>query len=454
MITPTLILAQGGARVEKHRKCAELAAQLQSDDPKVVAWAAHAASTQRLAPLIRNLVMALQTWRQRNSTSAEFVRLQVLDALVRVDAKLPAGKVLPHLNGITEVAAFVLLTREAKQNQRQLLELFRAPLTDGRVCKDMKWFVAGSLLCEQRAPGFAAAVLREVEFRLVISVYGPKDLRGIRCPGAMGWNVGRKKRKPIPGFPPVPVYLFTDPEKRGAQTLASGECPVAYTRSITTTAFPIGRSMYSQDDEWRWRWLKSLATFDQWPTGHKVLDFRTRAGFLKEATKEQRQLAASCRAIVAALVAAGAMTRAEADGLKIVPRVEVEDCRSDRAVKLPALSLRRRRRAMVAAVPCLVLAVVAWWTRPGYSEHEFPLVLKDWRGLTDKQLAAWNAPRPVTYPPSVKKFLRYWMDRGEPYYRNAIDFRDAGLFTYAVDKRNDPGRIRSVGMFGRVWVLK
>ena len=113
----------------------------------------------------------------------------------------------------------------------------------------------------------------------------------------------------------------------------------------------------------------------------------------------------------------------------------------------------RPNRSLTWRQTCIVFAVATWRTRPNYAEHELPLVLKYYRGMTDEWLAARNAPRPETDPAKVKEFLLQWIGRGDPYYSRFVDWRDAGLLTLTTDK-NDSLRVRSFGMFGCVWVFE
>src|SRR6185436_19407453 len=119
MPSPLTALAALATRWFGHRRDegpsrSSLAASLASGNGVHVATAASRIAAVRMAGFDADLLRALKSWRARDGEAADLVRLFLLDALVRTDAVVPAVALRPHLHGITEAVAFVLLVRSPR----------------------------------------------------------------------------------------------------------------------------------------------------------------------------------------------------------------------------------------------------------------------------------------------------------------------------------------------------
>jgi hypothetical protein len=121
--------------------------QLASDDPKEVAWGAYlAAQNQRRAvvPLLQERLTALSA---TNSSSLP-TALAILDALVQLDAKLPAQDLGSWIDRCP-VQTLILLANASSGRDEVLLSMLES--TSG-----FRWYAAANPLLMTKPPGFAA----------------------------------------------------------------------------------------------------------------------------------------------------------------------------------------------------------------------------------------------------------------------------------------------------------
>lgn len=331
-----------------------LSERLRSSYPQTVAWAAYDIARLRIGTQTRNLQAGLQAWGTRNGEQADVVRLHLLDALVQTYAKVPGSVVLPHVRGLTEVPAFVLLARDPRQNEIELRSYFFREPSDG--FHTIAWMAAGNLLCAQKAPGFAAWLLQRARFELEIDVVVPGGIVGPRCGGAVLLDNGREAHRRMPGFPPVPAYAFQvgewdrrpDPDRIDPNLLAAGREPVSFRRTICKTEYLAGESRQNQDP-WLVRdWLGALVPgCDTYSRSIEAVEFTTAAAFVDRAQELRRQYAQWQRDLVAALVAGGALAHGEAAAFEVSRAFRLCDCRGDDRRALPDLPAELERPTAV-----------------------------------------------------------------------------------------------------------
>jgi hypothetical protein len=322
------------------------ATRLRSDNACTVAWAAFEIAEHRYASQKRELVLALQTWGNRDGDAAEIVRLHLLDALVRIGAEVPPADVLPHLHGITEVPAFVLLARDPRQNERELLALFVAPpmvVEGGRAWPSIVGWAAGNLLFAQRAPGFAAHVLGYEAPTLWIAVRAAGAGVGVGCGGCVDCGRGRATKQRLPGFPPVPVADFiaepwgsSVPE--GAVRLTPGPWSVHWRRTLAAGEYAAGGSRHNCE-------ARVMAAFAMAITPPRLrdcrpshyLEFTSEVAYVAEVKARRAVWTRWNIDLLEQLVADRWLTSAEATALAGRETVEIVDCRNEPAAPLPAV---------------------------------------------------------------------------------------------------------------------
>jgi hypothetical protein len=303
-----------------------VAERLQSTRATTVAWAAHTAACLGLPGHTRPLLASLQAWKDRPGAEADIVRLHLLDALVQLDAKVPDTLLLPHVRDITEVPAFILLAREPQQNERDLLALFSAPPVHAD--HDMIWMAAGDLLCAQKAPGFAAALLQQSEFTLMVDVY---VRRFNICLGHRFRGPGEHRRR-LQDMPPVPVYNL------GRYSFLTHRITesVGWCRETSTDGYDYCSSEHDFGSVMCHMWLEQLGggEFAQ-VTQYCELEFTTEAAYIAAVQSARREFLARQHKLVEALVAGKVLTEDEASRSSLSMKVLVVDYRSGSAPALP-----------------------------------------------------------------------------------------------------------------------
>jgi hypothetical protein len=331
-----LLLVAGAAAQDKPvPKPAELAVDLASDTAVTVAWAASHAANAPSKELIAPLRKALHAWSEREGDEAEVTRLHLLDALLQSGAKVPASELLLLLKGERAgTVAFVLLVREPKLNERELLELFRASphvIDDREFLSDaaLRTLALGNTLAAQRTPGFATFVWQQLDLDLHVIVTDGGNLTS-----SVSFALPNL-RPPAPqqGFPPEPIYRLVTEAGAGTQWLTSGQTPVGFVRALT-------------DEQRAWRmpgghsaqwisWLRVTPMDLQSSDTGLTIGFKSRGSYLEAVGAARRQLVEHKKAALRALVAAGAMTEAEALAAASSTEVQVDDQRTNRAEALP-----------------------------------------------------------------------------------------------------------------------
>ena len=195
---------------------------LKSQGNRERAWGAYFAGAHGLkehAPLLVGLLEAPNL--AAGGLEETLVRQAALDALIRLDAEVPAETLLA-LHGLAPDEVVILLARAPHLNHQTLLSLF----VDGSPAAN--WLAVGNLLAEMRAPGFAARLLAGLKINASVYVY---DYEGERGYGGGGNGGGGCGVGPTPeGFPPLSFYDLTTTVIRGAVVVAPGRHTVYYRR--------------------------------------------------------------------------------------------------------------------------------------------------------------------------------------------------------------------------------
>lgn len=207
---------------------AEAARLLKSGENVDRAWGAYLVGLHGLKEHAPLLVSLLEDESLRGGGRQEtFVRQAALDALIRLDAEVPAESLLPLYQSEPD-EVLILLARSPEKNQRALLTLFTEDATNTR------WLAAGNLLAETRAPGFAARVLGGLKIEASVYVFdreGEHDTSGTGRNGGGGCGGSYSSGSE---FPPVGYYLLVDYARRGATVLTSGPRVVYYARETNS----------------------------------------------------------------------------------------------------------------------------------------------------------------------------------------------------------------------------
>jgi hypothetical protein len=266
------------------------------------------------------------------------VCLHVLDALVRLEAKVPACELVPLVRqDITLVPALVLLAQDPRLNEPDLLDLFRqGPAFPAGWVPDqrlLRTLAIGNLLAEQKAPGFAAAVWQQTS-SLNVVVCSKDAVRGPTLSGVAPPDLP----PPLADFPSDPDYRLASGPCSGT-LLASGRRSVCWARD--QDGHHLDRSAWLQTDV-ALGWLQDLAPHQVKSAESSLCCiWSTKQAYLDQVQAARRKLEQRRREALAMLVAVHAMTPAEAAVAGTAIEVVLEDARKDKSEPLPELPPRK-----------------------------------------------------------------------------------------------------------------
>ena len=313
---------------------AEAARLLNSFDNKERAWGAYLVGLHGLKGKTRALVSILEDESLNGGgLEASAVRQAALDALIRLDAEVPAEALLPLYQSAPD-EVLILLARAPDKNQPALLTLFNED------ARNVHWLAAGNLLLASRAQGFAARLLESLKIHASVYVYdreGEHDLSGSGFNGGGGCGGGGTGLDRE--FPPIFYYALDNSAYRGAIVLATGPHVIYYTRALYPSSCPSSADWFDRD--WmRVEYLEELLRGDK-----AVADFKS-AFWQEVVCKDERQ----CRKALAGVRdeitrAHGALLRklldeslldgAEAARLKPDITLDISDRRDRKSFPLP-----------------------------------------------------------------------------------------------------------------------
>jgi hypothetical protein len=314
---------------------AEAARLLKSDDKKERAWGAYLVGLHGLKGQTPALVLILQDESLASGGPEEApVRQAALDALIRLDAEVPAETLLPLYQSSPDEVV-ILLARSPVRNQRALLTLFA---DDERPAR---WLAVGNLLAETRAPGFAPRLLGALKLTANVNVFDWEGDHNLG--GGSGWNGGGGCGHGgglDETLPPVGYYELVEYVARGVIVLARGPRVVYYTRSPHRSPCPPDVELLDRDTARVEYLAELLGTSRQWldfdsSTWHDVVckdesQCRAKLAAVREEVKN------SYSALLGRLLEAGLLDAAEAGGLNPDITLMLTDCRAKKSFPLPA----------------------------------------------------------------------------------------------------------------------
>jgi len=314
----------------------EVTTRLRSDLPQTVAWGGYLAQRYRLSESAPQLRKVLAKWAADATEEGEYVRLSLLDALVQLEVAVPAAEIVPHLRGLHFNAAFVLLARDPKANERALLDVFRGRLADGHI--DAPWIAAGHLLAKQKAQGLAALLLGRVHcgLRVIVRSPGEKNRWGTGVSGTVSFRCPRLERPR--GFPPVPAYCLSTSLGPGALLLTDGDPPIGWTRTEYRGTFSNCSNSDVSVEALLWSWLDALCSGASRLHTHELeIQFTSADAFGRQVEAARVE----CEEWLADTVAElGKKKLLNEDDTKDLPRIElvIDDQRADKTEPLPEIA--------------------------------------------------------------------------------------------------------------------
>lgn len=324
----------------------ELRAKLNSTDPAAVAWGAWGAAQANVADLAPELTAALRrSLAEKDSPERPFVLRAVLDALIRLDARLSSEDLAStfRYDAVRE-AAIVLAARHPTQHAAQFEALRKKLFLEARIAID-------NLLLAVDRPRAVAALLEDVRLRVEVTVadtLAPERRLGfvvcVRCGQA-----------PIPeGFPPVVTYQLVREPLATDVVFADGAQPIAYRRTIHTA-----RSLRTSERARPFDSCEHALGLLRWIAGDRAATTELVArsevqhvtsgarGFLAEVGGVVREREAAWFELLERLAAAGLVSRDALDAPAPI-LVSIHDARADRSAALPPIPGARRTKTWLS----------------------------------------------------------------------------------------------------------
>ena len=206
---------------------------LESDDPRTPAWGAFLVGRDELVallPRLRALVRQSMTATAPSGNEEREATRAAIDAILRLNVSVPPEEAAA-IYAQFPAASLIFLSRtldtsapsRTQDTSDVLLKIFRE---DTRGFGG--WLTAGNLLAERRAPGFAAAVLKEMTIAIDVRVIVPGGTSGPPRGVAGSCLGGARTGDHHPDWPAVGNYYVSD---RGT-LLSRGTYPTFYTRVV------------------------------------------------------------------------------------------------------------------------------------------------------------------------------------------------------------------------------
>jgi len=216
----------------------QVRAMLGSSDAKDQAWGAWWTSESRLSNLEPLLQKNLEAHAQGRDQQDLAVVDATLDAYIQSNSNPPPVALLESVYVRRPAQALILMSRiNSELADTFLLQLIPTEADRGYA---YEWFAAANILLAHRAPGFAAAVLRDLRIKTTVTVCESAS----PCPpGSSGmvfrdgvFGVGR-----APGFPPGVAYSLLFRSSAYAisisTSLLEGPVAVGYRRTVSPGNF-------------------------------------------------------------------------------------------------------------------------------------------------------------------------------------------------------------------------
>jgi hypothetical protein len=212
---------------------AEVVQQLASDDPVELAWGAYLAGERRVYEAVPALVERARQPLSTQPTTDEALRTTILDALIRLDARLDCDEVLAVAGerALTTLNAQALILMPHWEAATQ--QLLLGWLDDSRLCR-RAFEDTSRLLVANGTPGIGARLVRGWVWTVTVEVHDPGSFGG----GVSGRICCRRAAVRPRGFPPYSSYRLDREPELGDRVFLAGQLPIFVRRAGVTSATP------------------------------------------------------------------------------------------------------------------------------------------------------------------------------------------------------------------------
>jgi hypothetical protein len=310
---------------------ADIGTLLRSTSAIDVAWGAFWAGHLRRSSMVSDLLRALESPPAAAEVDRELVAVEVLDALVQLDATVPAAVVRPYYDR-WPVQALALWSKQTPARDEMLLELLGH-------ARNQRWFAIANILLQTNVVGLAGVIV-ESPLVLHVTVTDPGVEAGI--PGGVSGGVAGDLFEPTAPYPPVPEYRFSG-FAAGRAVLSTGPHTVYYERRVTTRwTSRSGSDINGPSPAERVEYLAQIAktTFSASPV--VSVAWRHAADLERRVRTAQTSLRNEYDRVFGLVVSRGLLEAAEAQRLTAAIDVRLSDARTSRSSALPSIEALRR----------------------------------------------------------------------------------------------------------------
>jgi hypothetical protein len=318
-----------------------------SQSHAVRAWGAYVAGHHGLesaVPELRGLLHSLAGVKdghphRKVAQLEHYVVYAALDALIRLDAKVPSDELLA-LPGRFKTHALLLMVGELEENQAALVDLISSSPT-AREC----WTGVCNLLVPLKTPGLSAFLLKGLHLKVELTVVDPGKFGG----GAgRGMAFGDGSFSVPAGFPPVTLYVLEEKQRKGNILIADGKHPIYCRRRVVqpgSTAGTGSNSSNHESNEYRMEFLAQLAGVEVEELGFKprrsdTIEWTGAAVFKTDVSAIRTIARKDFENFAAFFQSQGLLSPEEMHVLRPAIEFNVHDLREDQSEELPEIGSR------------------------------------------------------------------------------------------------------------------
>ncbi len=319
---------------QRQREIARVLDMIRSEDSVKAAWGAYHAGKYRLKQHIPALLELVDREHWRPSDASAIVKKAALDALIGLDAPVPAEMLMARLEEEYMPETLILLAKEKSCDD--LLHLMDLLPKD-----EQEWWVTAGLLTSMRPPGLARRLLWGIRFELVLCVHSPgaRPRLGTAVTGP-GMARSRSRDGDYDPYPPWPRYWITNTPGEGAIVLQERPVPIYYRRHESSHRPQMDRTIDPMFRSYRaFECLKALLTepIESFPLYRTVgIEWVDEEDYLEKAKTGLDDVRSAFRGLLERLKEEGLLAAAESVAPDI--RVSVKDMRENTEIELPKLS--------------------------------------------------------------------------------------------------------------------
>jgi hypothetical protein len=304
----------------------------------VRAWGAYLTAHHEVTEAVPAVISLLESLQERAPDEALFVQYAALDALIRMEADVPAEKLLA-MSSRFQTHAYLLMSNKPVSNQEDLLRLIRRPRASS-AC----WKAVCNLLVPLKTPGLTSFLLNKLSLRLSVHVYD-RELVGGGIGGKFDSIFGAGRFSVPAGFPPITLYHLKESRWPDSGLAPAGRPPVRCEQRVVQPGSTAGFGFITHKHDINDILLGYLAALARMhaeglpfqPEQDHTLLWNESGDFQEEIDLLRTNMLEEFQVFLARLQDLNLLTEAEAGRLHPEVHLYVLDRRTDKSDPLPSI---------------------------------------------------------------------------------------------------------------------